>query len=90
MRLGAAVNVLRTAGVSMVAGVVFAATGFGLVMCAVVLLLARSMPPWAAALTVGGALLVVGVGLAAVAVRSGARDVSTALTTNPVEMQPYD
>ena len=57
MRLVAAVDVLRTVTVSMVAGVVLATTGFGLTMLAVVFLLARWLPPWAAALIVGNELL---------------------------------
>jgi hypothetical protein len=90
MRLVAAVEVLKTVTVSMVAGVVLATTGFGLTMLAVVFLLARWLPSWAAALIVGGVLLGVGIGLAAIALRTGASDVSTALTTNPIETHPYD
>lgn len=90
MRLVSAVDVLKTVTVSMVAGIVFATTGFGLTMLAIVFVLARWLPPWAAALLVGGVLLGLGIGLAATAVRTGARDVSAALTTNPIETQPYD
>ena len=62
-------------------------------MGAVVLALMHWLPPWAAALIVGGVLLALGVTLAVTAVRGGARDVTTALTINPADTQethPYD
>lgn len=90
MRLVAAVDVLRTATVAMMAGIVFAATGFALTMLAVVFVLAQWLPAWAAALTVGGVLLGIGVAMAITAIRSGAHDVSAALTTDPTEKHSYD
>ena len=38
----------------------------------------------------GGVLLAVGVALALTSVRVGARDVTAALTTDPMETHPYD
>jgi hypothetical protein len=90
MRLVAAVDVLQTLTVSMVAGIILCMTGFAFTMGAVVLALMQWLPPWVAALVVGGVLLALGVVLAVTAVRTGARDVTTALTTNPAETHPYD
>jgi len=90
MRLVAAVDVVKTATISTLAGVVFAATGFGMTMLAVVFLLSQWLPPWVAALLVGGVLLGLGIGITMAAVRTAARDVTGALTTNPSEMHPYD
>jgi hypothetical protein len=90
MRLVAAVDVLQTLTVSMLAGVILSMTGFVFAMGSVVLVLVRWVPPWAATLLVGSVLLAVGIGLAATAVRGGARDVTAALTTNPVDVEPND
>lgn len=90
MRLVAAVDVMKTLTVGMLAGIILSMTGFAFTMGAVVLALARWLPPWAAALLVGGVLLVLGAALAATALRAGARDVTAALTTNPIETHPYD
>ena len=90
MRLVAAVDVLKTLTVGMIAGIILSMTGFAFTMGAVVLALARWLEPWAAALIVGGVLLVVGVALALTSVRVGARDVTAALTTDPMETHPYD
>jgi membrane protein len=90
MRLVAAVDVIQTLTVGMLAGIILSMTGFAFTMGAIVLVLARWLPPWAAALIVGGVLLALGVALATTAVRGGARDVTAALTTNPIETHPYD
>jgi hypothetical protein len=90
MRLVAAVDVIKTLTVGMLAGIILCMTGFAFTMSAAVLALARWLPPWAAALIVGGVLLALGVVLAVTAVRAGARDVTAALTTDPIETHPYD
>jgi Putative Actinobacterial Holin-X, holin superfamily III len=88
MRLVATVDILRTATIGLVAGVVLASTGFGMTMLAVFFLLARWLPPWAAALLVGVVLLGLGVAFTMAAVGNSARDVTAALTTNRVETHP--
>jgi hypothetical protein len=90
MRLVAAVDVMKTLTVGMLVGIVLSMTGFAFTMGAVVLALARWLPPWTAALIVGGVLLTLGVAIAAAAVRTGARDVAAALTTDPIETHTYD
>ena len=57
MRLVAAVDVIQTLTVGMLAGIILSMTGFAFTMGAIVLVLARWLPPWAAALVVGGVLL---------------------------------
>ena len=69
LRFTAAFAAVRQAGGGLAVGVVLGLAGLGAVVAGLVLLLALWLPAWAAALVVGGALLLVALLLALTGVR---------------------
>src|SRR6185503_4915215 len=83
LRIAAALEAAKSAGIGLAAAAVLGLTGFGVLMAGVVMVLATVMQAWIAALAVGGGLIVIAAILIAVEVRVLTRGVNEALS--PVE-----
>jgi hypothetical protein len=79
LRLAAALRVVRAGGSGLVVAAVMAFGGIGALVAGLVLLLALVLPAWAAALAVGGGLLLVGAVLGLIEMRVVTGGVSEAL-----------
>lgn len=86
VRVQAALDVLRAAGIGLIAAAVLALGGVGAIVAGGVLLLALVLPVWIAAFAIGGGLLVVAGVLTAVEVRVVRHGVNEAMA--PVEAGP--
>jgi hypothetical protein len=79
LRLAAALRVVKAGGSGLAVAAVMALGGIGALVAGLVLLLALVLPTWAAALAVGGGLLLVGAVLGLIEVRVVAGGVGEAL-----------
>jgi hypothetical protein len=83
LRAKAALDVFKSAGGGLAAAVVLGIAGFGVLIAAVVMILATVLPAWLAAFAVGGTLVVVAAVVVAVELRVLTHGVHEALA--PVE-----
>ncbi|HJQ84493.1 MAG TPA: phage holin family protein [Candidatus Binatia bacterium] len=63
VRVRAAVDAVKAASIGLVAAAIFAVGGIGALIAGLVLLVATVLTPWVAAFAVGGALLLLALGL---------------------------
>ena len=87
LRLTSALQVIKAAGMGLLAALLLGAGGFGALVAGGVLVLAASIPAWIAAFAVGGGLLVIAAVVAAVELRVLGRGVGESLTV-PEEPLP--
>jgi len=80
LRLTTALQVVKAAGIGLLAALLLAAGGFGALVAGGVLLLAVSIPAWIAAFAIGGGLLVVATVVAAVELRVLGRGIGESLS----------
>ena len=80
LRLTTALQVVKAAGIGLLAALLLAAGGFGALVAGGVLLLAVSIPAWIAAFAIGGGLLVVAAVVAAVELRVLGRGIGESLS----------
>ena len=87
LRLTSAFQVVKAAGIGLIAALLLGAGGFGALVAGGVLLLAASIPAWIAAFAVGGGLLIIAAVVATVEVHVLGRGIGESLTA-PVEPLP--